>query len=214
MKPPDFVLIENNFSTAWIDPITVGEDGIVVGRSGAFGLGTLLVLRCAATDRVLMGRKSFRQGFEGSNQFAFPGGMLRSDGVFNFDQCLEQTLVGRVSAETGISVHSIDRIRPLDTIKGKRLVSTAILPFYADFEIELPIMANDPTVYAVGWYDPIEVMHEVTQTNALILAQALWTRFTPSQQEKIKPILRPHFEVVKENAELLRAREPKPAWEV
>ncbi len=94
------------------------------------------------------------------------------------------------------------------------MVSAAILPFYSDIEKEVPVLANDPTVYALGWYDPLEVMHEVTQTNALILAQALWTRFTPSQQETIKPILLSHFEAVRENAELVGAIEPIAVWDL
>lgn len=209
------------FDTSWIDPISIGEEGIVVGRDNAFGIGTLLVLRCSATNRVLMGRKSFREGFEGSNQFTFPGGMLRSEGPLNFEVCLEQTLQERVLAETGVSIQSIDSLVSLDnwppiigryTIRGNQLVSVSILPFYGETETELAAWENDPTVHSVGWYDPLEVMHEITQTNALILAQVLWSDFSTVQQEKIRPILIPHFETVRKNAEHVDASLPIPPW--
>ncbi len=209
------------FSTGWIDPISIDEDGIVVGRDNAFGIGTLLVLRCEATNRVLMGRKSFREGFEGSNQFTFPGGMLRSEGTLDFKACIQRALRERVAAETGVSLQSLDSLVALDdwppivgryTIRGSRLVSTSILPFYGETKTELPAWSNDPTVHSVNWYDPLEVVHEVTQTNALILAQALWAKWSVAEQEKIKPILVPHLATVRENAELVGANLPVPPW--
>lgn len=209
------------FSTTWIDPISVDAEGIVVGKNNAFGIGTLLVLKCRNTNRVLMGRKSFREGFEGSNQFTFPGGMLRSEGALDFNACIQRTLRERVSAEAGVSIHALEHLVALDhwppivgryTIKGDRLVSTSILPFYGEVETQLPASSNDSTVHAVTWYDPLEVMHEVTQTNALILAQALWTKWSIAEQQQIKPVLMPHFEAVSENAESVGATLPEPPW--
>ncbi len=209
------------FSTKWIEPISLNDEGIVVGNDHAFGIGTLLVLRCRATHRFLMGRKSFREGFEGSNQFTFPGGMLRSESPSNFDACLAKALQARVLAESGVSIASIDHLVPLDNwppivgryvIRGNQMVSAAILPCYGETDTELTTAANDPTVHSVGWYDPLEVMHEITQTNALIMAQVIWPECSPAQQEKIRPILQPHFEIVRENAELVGAIAPVPPW--
>ncbi len=199
----------------------MSEEGIVQGRDGAFGLGALLVLKCSTTNRVLMGRKSFRKGFEGSNQFTFPGGMLRSAGVLDFDACLEQTLRERVLAETGVLMGFVDDLVPLDswppiigryTIRGTQLVTTAILPFLGTSETEHPTESNDPTVYAVDWYDPLEIMHEVTQTNALLLAKILWPDWSSAQQQKMRPILEPHFAAVRENAEHVGAFLPVSPW--
>ena len=210
------------FNQSWIDPISLGEEGIVVGRTDSLGIGTLLVLKCLTTKRVLMGRKSFREGFEGSNQFTFPGGMLRSDGSFNFQSCLELTLRNRVLEETGVSLQSIVNLVPMDewppiiaryTVRGSKMVSAAILPFYGECPTELPTTAYDNTVHSVGWYDPFEILHEITQTNALILAQALWTDCSIVQREDLKLYLATHFEDVKGNAELVGAILPKPAWE-
>lgn len=211
------------FDTAWLDPVSIGEEGIVFGRDNAFGIGTLIVLRCPFTNRVLMGRKSFREGFEGSNQFTLPGGMLRSEANLDFKTCLGTTLQERVLAETGVSIQSIESLVPLDewppvvgryTIRGTQLVSAAILPFYGESKTELPTWTTDPTVYAMGWYDPLEVMHEITQTNALILAQAFWAEYSTTQQEEILPILAPHFEAVIKNAEQLGADLPFAPWSV
>lgn len=210
-----------HFSTDCINPISVGDDGIVVGRDNAFGIGTLLVLRCQKTNRVLMGRKSFREGFEGSNQFTLPGGMLRSEGTLDFKTCIETTLQERVSAETGVLTQSIDSLVPLDdwppvigryTIRGNQLVFASILPFYGESKTELPTRTNDPTVYAVGWYDPLEVIHEITQTNAIILAQTFWAEYSTAQKEEILPILIPHFEAITGNAEQLGADIPLAPW--
>ncbi|MEM9623725.1 MAG: NUDIX domain-containing protein [Pseudomonadota bacterium] len=214
------------FSTEWFEPISLGPEGIVSGRQGAFGLGTLLVLKCSATQRVLMARKSFREGFEGSNQFTLPGGMLRSDGALefgplDFNRCLGETLAKRVQAETGVALKSVDGLVSLDqwppivgryTIRGDQLVAASILPFYGETQHELSTLTNDPTVHSAAWYDPVEVMHEVTQTNALILAQVFWPDWSVAEQEKIKPILLPHFEAVLDNAEFVGAWSPISPW--
>ena len=209
------------YSKRWFEPLSVAEDGIVVGRNKAFGIGTLLVLRCSTTKRILMGRKSFRVGFEGSNQFTFPGGMLRSTGVLDFDACLEHTLYERVIAETGISIRAIDNLVSLDdwppivgryTIRGDQLVSSLILPFLGYVNDELQVSAQDPSVYSVAWYNPLEIMPEVTQTNALILAQILWSEWSKSQQEKVKAIVLPQFESVRANAEIVGAALPQSPW--
>jgi len=168
-----------------------------------------------------MGRKSARDGFEGSDQFTFPGGMLRSEQHLDFQSCLAQTLQARVMAETGVSTLSLKRLVALDhrppivgryTIRGNQLVSAAILPVFAETSAELAVSANDPTVYSVDWYDPIEVMHEVTQTNALIVSQLLWAEWSESERRAIKPILVPHFEAVRENAEIVGACAPIAPW--
>lgn len=209
------------FSTELLEPISVDQEGIVFGRAGAFGIGTLLVLRCPNTHGVLMARKSYRKGFEGSNQFAFPGGMLRANGALDFEACLETTLQNRVLAEAGVSIQSVHKLIPLDqrppvvgryTIRGRQLVSTSILPFYGETDVELPASTNDATVHSVGWYDPIDVMHEMAQTNALILAQALWAEWSIAERAKIKPILVPHFEAVTENAKCVGAMLPLAPW--
>ena len=209
------------FSTSWLDPISIGDEGIVFGGGGAFGIGALLVLRCASTSRILMARKSFREGFEGSNQFTFPGGMLRSNEPLDFNACVGETLQNRVLAESGISIQSLDVVKPMDhwppiigryIIRGDQLVCSSILPFYGETDIELPAWTDDSTVHSVAWYDPVEVMPEVTQTNALILAQILWSQWSQDEQQMIKPMLQPHFEAVTENAAVVGAPLPRPPW--
>ena len=55
-------------------------------------------------------------------------------------------------------------------------------------------------------------MPEVTQTNALILAQILWSEWSKREREEVKAIVLPHFEAVRENAEVVGAVPPKSPW--
>ncbi len=148
--------------------------------------------------------------------------MLRSRGTLNFNACLEDTLRERVQSEAGVSIQTIDRLVPLDrqppiigryTIRGHQQVSASIVPYYGETEIELPTYTEDPTVYSVGWYNPLEIMPEVTQTNALILAHVFWSQWSISEQETITPILLPHLDAVRKNAEFFDTMPPSPPWD-
>lgn len=72
---------------------------------------------------------------------------------------------------------------------------------------------DSPAVHSVDWYDLLEVVTEITQTNPLMLAPALWPEYPLSQHEKITPVLIPPFEIVRKNAELVGAVSPVPAWD-
>ena len=138
------------FDSKWCEPISFNDARIMVGRDRAFVIGTLLILRCTSSNRVLMGRKSFRDGFEGSNQLTLPGGMIRAESA-HFNTCVAQTLEKRVREETGVSLAPLKKLLPLDeqppvvaryTVKGKK-VSAAILPFYGEVATELPATSRD-----------------------------------------------------------------------
>lgn len=193
----------------------------MVGRDGAFGIGTLLLIRCSKSNRVLMGRKSFRDGFEGSNQFTFPGGMLRAESSDQFNACIEKTLERRVREETGISLDSLTTLLPLDdrppivaryTVRGRK-VSAAILPFYGEVTTELPTFSLDSTVYAAGWYNPLSVVDQTTQTNALILAQALWESFSSGEKDTLRRQLSPYCKEARSDADIVGAAPPQFAWD-
>ncbi len=210
------------FDRNWCEPIDSAEDGIVTGNNNSFGIGTLLVLVCSKTNRVLMGRKSYRVGFEGSNQFTFPGGMLRTSGRLDFEACIADTLEKRVMEESGVSVGSLEAVHPQDgwppvvaryTIGGNKKVAAAILPFYAEVATELPAKSNDATVYSVGRYNPLLILDEITRTNALILAQILWQGFTSDQKRAIKPKLDHHYRAAAVDAALVGASPPAAPWD-
>ena len=208
------------FDSKWCEPISFDDTGIMVGRDGAFGVGTLLLLRCTASNRVLMGRKSYRVGFEGSNQFTLPGGMIRAASP-HFNSCLEKTLERRVREETGISLASVEKLYPLDehppiiaryTVRGRK-VSAAILPFYGEVETELPTSSVDSTVYAADWYNPLECIDQITKTNALILIQSLWDSFPGSIKAALKRKLSSYYEDARSDAAIVGAVPPRIVWE-
>jgi hypothetical protein len=61
----------------WLEQVAVSELGIVMDDQRRFGLGAVLIVEQRGTQDVLLIRKSARPGFEGNDQLAFPGGMIR-----------------------------------------------------------------------------------------------------------------------------------------
>ena len=87
----------------WLGPVAVSEFDTVIDEHGRFGLGAVLIIERSGTLKVHLVRKSARPGFEGNEQFAFPGGMIRSyDTHTTLSDWIYHLLQERVAAEVNL----------------------------------------------------------------------------------------------------------------
>ncbi len=169
-----------------------------MGGDGSFGIGTLLVVEIGRSRKLLFARKSYRLGYEGSDQYTFPGGMVRSHhkqaGMVTW---LQTTLRTRVATEVGLDITSHVGVKPLDvtppvvacyTVQGQRK-HTVILPFILSITKTFLPRVQDTTVYNPGWHVPTNIWGEITATNRLIAAYYLWHRLSEAEKVAAQPFL-------------------------
>lgn len=180
----------------WLRNMSVSEFRIAVGEGGRFGLGTVLVVERGFSRELLFVRKSYRVGFEGNGQLAFPGGMVRpSERGTDIPSWIQTSLATRVAAEVSLDLPSQGMVAPLEgmppvvaayTARGGRR-HTVILPF--TIRTGFRPRSQDPTVYAPGWRAPMQLWSEITLTNRLIAAYYLWPRLSQMERREAQPFL-------------------------
>ena len=163
----------------WLQNLDVSDDGIATAGGGRFGLGVLLVVERARSRKLLFARKTYRSGYEGNDQFTFPGSMIRpQDRQEDFARWTLESLTTRVAAEAGLDVQAYESIQPLDvtppvvtayTAKGQQRY-TVILPFILSMTEAFTPRTQDPTVYDLGWHSPVQAWHEITPANSITRA--------------------------------------------
>src|SRR5260221_4948127 len=117
-------------SAPWLRNMQIAADGIVCAQDGQFGIGAVLVIEHERSRRLLVVKKAYRLAFEGNDQFAFPGGMVRSNrGRTSLSSKIWTSLAERVAAEVSLDLQSYRDITPLEgqppvvaayTAKGQR----------------------------------------------------------------------------------------------
>ncbi len=184
-------------SAPWLQNMRVAADGIVCGQ-GQFGIGAVLVIEHERSRRLLFVKKAYRLGFEGNDQFACPGGMVRSNGErTSLSSKIRTSLAERVAAEVSLDLQSYRDIAPLEgqppviaayIAKGQRR-RTVILPFVLTISQLVAPCAQDSTVYDAQWQEPINLWAEITPTNRLIAAYYLWSRLSETERARAQPSL-------------------------
>lgn len=181
----------------WLEQVTVSELGIVMDDQRRFGLGAVLLVEQSGTRDVLLVRKSARPGFEGNDQLAFPGGMIRprDSHSSNVRDWICHSLQERVAAEVNLD---LTRCAPLGmlpvappivaayTAKGQRR-HTVIIPFCLTVQSDFQPCTHDTTVYDPGWRNLHDVRSEITPTNRLIAAEYMWPRLTEQERRIAQP---------------------------
>jgi hypothetical protein len=183
-------------SALWLQHLSITEDGIVASHNGRFGLGAVLLLEYQQSRRLLMVKKSYRPGFEGNDQFAFPGGMIRSHGpTASLNSMIWTSLAARVAAEVSFALQPTTPLIPQERqppvvaayhAKGRRR-HTVLLPFALSVSGTFTPATQDTTVYAARWQEPITCWAEITPTNRLLAAYYLWPRLSEAEQMSAKP---------------------------
>lgn len=185
-------------SAPWLRNMRIAEDGIVGGQNGRFSIGAVLVIEYGRSRKLLFVKKAYRLGFEGNDQLAFPGGMVRSNGqVTNLNSKIWASLGTRVAAEVSLDLQSYEALTPLEgqppvvaayTAKGRRR-HTVILPFVLTICQLFTPSTQDSTVYDAQWQEPIGRWAEITPTNRLIAAYYLWSRLSETERARAQPSL-------------------------
>lgn len=183
-------------SLPWLHTVTIAADGILMDASTGVGVGAVLIIARTGTRELLMVRKSARPGFEGNDQWAFPGGMVRPRAPHTrLREWILSSLCERVAAEIQLSVSICDAMHLLPvtppivaayTVKGQRR-RTVLVPFTLTLQQDFQPRTQDPTVYDPGWCDPHTIWRDITPTNRLLAAYVLWPRLTPAERCAARP---------------------------
>lgn len=154
------------------------------------------MLRSRSSWELLFVRKSYRPGFEGNGQLAFPGGMIRgSERRARLESWIHASLTVRVAAEVNLDLPTYGKITPLKVIppivaaytaKGRRW-HTVILPFTLSLTQDFRPWSQDSTVHDPGWRTPLRLWSEITPTNRLIAAYYLWPRLSDRERTEAQP---------------------------
>jgi hypothetical protein len=205
----------------WLRTLHVSESGTAVGEGGRFGLGAVLVVERGHTRELLLARKSYRRGYEGNDQWAFPGGRVRPSAEGgDITNWIQASLATRVLAEVNLDLSSQEQYSPLDscppvvaayTARGGRR-HTVILPFTLALGPEFCPWSHDATVYAPGWHMPMNLWHEITPTNRLIAAYYLWNRLAEAERQAAQPWLVEALQQAAEWAAEVQLPAPAAPW--
>lgn len=186
------------FKEDWFEnrDLHLGENGIVGFDQGRLGIGAFVMVECEASKRFLLGRKAYRPGLDISDQFTFPGGMVRTQSldVGTFGRWLTQSIATRHKAEVGIgieqfvSVAAQDHLPPYvgSYVVNGAAVTSVVLPFHAQLSNELTASASDPTVYDVGWRSVEDLWSEISPSNGLALANLVWDRLGSRERSDVQ----------------------------
>ena len=199
----------------------MAEGGIVAGQDERFGLGAVLIVEHQRSRSLLFVKKSYRPGFEGNNQLAFPGGMVRSNGqAASLTHMIWASLAARVAAEVSLDLRAYEAIAPLEgqppvvaayNVKGRRR-HTALLPFVLSVSQPFTPASQDATVYAAQWQAPMNCWAEITPTNRLIAAYYLWSRLSAVERARAKPSVEEAFQQATAWAREVELPSPVPLW--
>ena len=208
-------------SAPWLQNLSLAEGGIVAGQDGRFGLGAVLVVEHQRSRRLVFVKKSYRPGFEGNDQFAFPGGMVRANGqATSLTRTIWGSLAARVRAEVSLDLQAHDIIAPLEgqppvvaayTAKGRRR-HTVLLPFVLSVsQLFLPA-SQDPTVYAAQWQEPMSRWADITPTNRIIAAYYVWPRLSEVERARARPSVEEALQQATAWAREIELPAPVPPW--
>ena len=111
--------------------------------------------------------KNYRPGFEGNDQFALSGEMVRSTGeATSLTRMIWVSLAARVAAEVSFDLQAHEAIAPLEgrppvvaayRAKGRRR-HTVILPFVLAVSRTFRPASRDATVYDAQWREPMSLL--------------------------------------------------------
>lgn len=208
-------------SAPWLQNLSIAEDGIVAGQEGRFGLGAVLIIEHQRSRRLLFVKKSYRPGFEGNDQLAFPGGMVRSPGqATSLTRTIWSSLAARVRAEVGLDLQAHNAIAPLEgqppvvaayTAKGRRR-HTVLLPFALSVSQTFTPVSQDATVYGAQWQESMTCWAAITPTNRLIAAYYVWPRLSEVERARAKPSVEEALQQATMWAREVQLPSPVPPW--
>ena len=167
------------------------EDGFAsVDPAAAWRLGGVVLARSGGQVAVV--QKAERPGYEFSGKWAFPGGMIRSDGApagspSNTCRAASQ----RASIETGLQFQAVTpqtQLGPIVTsytAKGSQRF-TLVAAFACEHPAAEPLRPSDDSIKAAAWLPMLGDLADFAPANCLILAHLVWRDLDPDQQLRMR----------------------------
>ncbi len=189
----------------WASPLIPGSEGRLIVKNTDLECGVVLFLREEPGGRVLMVQKALRDGYEFSDLWVLPGGMIRvgNPAPDEVGATLEESgsrfVQIRLALETGLKLErqALRALRgfwppPVTRYKAKgRTRYTLVLPFSHDPLPSAPmeLAPHCSSIQALGWLDPVARWEEIAPANQIILANLLWTQWSQKQRARVRPAL-------------------------
>lgn len=182
--------------------------GLLALESTDLECGAVLFLREASMGRVLMAQKNPRDGYVFSGLWVLPGGMIRETDprveearMETAEECGSRFIRKRVVQETGLEIDraSLHALRdpchwvpPVTCYQARGETRyVLVLPFsHEPLPVPPPgLVPHCASIQSVCWRDPLDCWGEIAPANQIILANCLWTEWTPEQRASVRPAL-------------------------
>lgn len=194
----------NQFSTP-ID-VTFDDKGFL-GPSQSHARFGVVVVAATGDDTVLLVKKAYRDGYEFSDQWAFPGGMIRGMSSDKPDLSVEEVIrtsaSSRFTAETGLPMSASDLCMGFSspvvtkyTVKGEQK-TTIVLEVGHDFRANPPadlLGTTDSSISDVRLWTPFDAIPMCAPANRIILARRYWNRFDHRERTAILSLVDESFD--------------------
>lgn len=186
-------------------------DGVQGAASTSFRLGAVAVLRDPKSGNITLVRKAKAEGYEFSDQWVLPGGMLSA--LSSADsaaalRCLRARLAERVEREAGFRADPADLLPlalgqpPITRFhRGQDDIYSAVIPFVlcaTDLEATTTTASSTVESRALNSGFPWEQM---APANALILAGLVWSELDDAERNVARPFLGRAADVCRTSAE-------------
>lgn len=180
---------------SWIAHVRAGGDGFFQIGSGV-GLGAVALCVDEFTGDILVVRKSVRPGYEFSNLYALPGGMIRwRTATEALRDAIAGSLSSRCERETGLLLSCETPLIPIDLFPppttrylARGVVRhTLVLPFRVARVRRFVPHAGDASVTEASWQPPAVVLPAMAPANRVILAHGLWSRLSATARRELVP---------------------------
>jgi len=179
----------------WLAQVRKEVDGFFQVCSGV-GLGAVALCVDDLTGDVLVVRKSVRPGYEFSNLYALPGGMIRwRTSTEALRDAIAGSLFSRCERETGLLLSCETPLIPIDLFPppttrylARGVVRhTLVLPFRVVRVRRFVPHASDASVTEASWQPPAVVLPAMAPANRVILAHVLWSRLSATAWRELVP---------------------------
>lgn len=161
-------------------PIAPNEEQIWTTLHRGVGVGAVIIVNEVGSDRILLVQKAPRPGYEFSNKWVLPGGMIRQEAdAETFESSIQRTLRERFEAESGVPAKLLRRVRPTEesltavssyVVHGHRRY-TLVCAFRGDLTTPANPSPADRSISAAAFLRPWQMWNDIAPASRLIVAR-------------------------------------------
>ena len=172
-------------------------DGFVaLGESSKWRLGGVVYARAGARFAAI--QKTQKPGYEFSDLWALPGGMVRDFSAPEAEVSIAESVARRAAAEAGFAPTPVDLVHGLGPVTTSYTVDNAqkwtlVVAFECKMRSASSLQPSDHSVQAARWTESNRALTDFAPANQVIIGHLLWPEYDDIQRRAARDILEPPY---------------------